>query len=136
MENATKALIIAGAVLISILLISVGIMVFNASSDPINQAQNSSEQQAVQMFNEAFSQYLGTNITGQQAKSLISAVNGSNAKNADHQIKLEGMTKVSQISTKNHYDAEEFDEKDADGNEGQDGYIDRIVISEHKKTTP
>ena len=57
MENATKALIIAGAVLISILLISVGIMVFNAANDPINQAQSSSEQQAVQMFNEAFTPY-------------------------------------------------------------------------------
>ena len=59
MENATKALIIAGAVLISILLISVGIMVFNSASDPINQSQNSSEAQAIQMFNESFNQYLG-----------------------------------------------------------------------------
>ncbi len=121
MENATKALIIAGAVLISILLISVGIMVFNASSDPINQAQNSSEAQAIQMFNESFTSYLGEEITGQQAKSLISAVNASNGKNADHQVTLEGITKVSGISTKNHYSAIE----DLDGS----GYINKITIT-------
>ncbi len=120
MENATKALIIAGAVLISILLISVGIMVFNAANDPLNQAQNSSEAQAITMFNESFQQYLGTSITGQQAKNLISAINSSNAKNADHQVSLTGVTKVSQISTKNHYKAEET---------VTNGYITAIDIS-------
>lgn len=129
MENATKALIIAGAVLISILLISVGIMVFNASSDPINQAQNSSEAQAVQMFNESFQQFLGTNITGQQAKSLISAVQASNGKNKDHQVTLDstnnGITSVSAISTKTHYDAIETVNAST-------GYITSIKITEHK----
>lgn len=81
MENATKALIIAGAVLISILLISVGIMVFNAANDPLNQARNSSEQQAIQMFNESFSSYLGENKSAQEARSLISTVIASNQKN-------------------------------------------------------
>ena len=38
MENASKALIIAGAILISILLISLGIIMFNASKGTTNQA--------------------------------------------------------------------------------------------------
>ncbi len=38
MENASKALIIAGAILISILLISLGIVMFNASKGPTGQA--------------------------------------------------------------------------------------------------
>ena len=38
MENASKALIIAGAILISILLISLGIMMFNASKSTTDQA--------------------------------------------------------------------------------------------------
>lgn len=127
MENATKALIIAGAVLISILLISVGIMVFNAANDPIAQAQKSSESQAIQMFNEQFSPYLGKGVTAQQAKSLISAVNASNGKDTDHQVTLDssGITKVSAIIATKRYDIEEFDEK-PDGS--PDGYIDRIII--------
>lgn len=40
MENASKALIIAGAILISILLISLGIVMFNASKGTTAQASN------------------------------------------------------------------------------------------------
>lgn len=40
MENASKALIIAGAVLISILLISVGILLMNSSNDMSGTASN------------------------------------------------------------------------------------------------
>ncbi len=38
MENASKALIIAGAILISILLISLGIIMFNSSKGTTDQA--------------------------------------------------------------------------------------------------
>ncbi len=40
MENASKALIIAGAILISILLISLGIIMYNASTGTTDQASN------------------------------------------------------------------------------------------------
>lgn len=40
MENASKALIIAGAILISILLISLGIIMFNSSKGTTGQAAN------------------------------------------------------------------------------------------------
>ena len=39
MENASKALIIAGAILLSILLISLGIMIFNNASNVANGQQ-------------------------------------------------------------------------------------------------
>ena len=38
MENATKALIIAGAILVSILLISIGIALINSNKDVTNSA--------------------------------------------------------------------------------------------------
>lgn len=122
MENATKALIIAGAVLIAILLISVGIMVFNASSEPINQATNSSEQQAVQMFNEPFLANVGTGLTMQQARSIISTYNAAKAKNPEHEITLTGKTLVSQLSAKKRYNITET--------YGEDGYISAINIAE------
>lgn len=43
MENASKALIIAGAVLISILLISAGILIMNKSKDVTGQAEATSD---------------------------------------------------------------------------------------------
>ena len=51
MENASKALIIAGAILISILLISVGIIIMNAINEPVQQGASSAESQAIEMFN-------------------------------------------------------------------------------------
>ena len=41
MENASKALIIAGAILISILLISLGIVMFNASKGTTRSSKGS-----------------------------------------------------------------------------------------------
>ena len=124
MDNAVKALIIAGAVLIAILLISVGIMVFNASSDPINQATNSSEQQAVRMFNEAFTGYLGTDISAQAAKSLITQIISSNAKNPDHKVDMPGVSTVSAVIAKKRYSATETYGTD----ENNMGYITSINI--------
>lgn len=40
MENATKALLIAAAVLIAIVLIALGVRLLNASGDTSGQAQN------------------------------------------------------------------------------------------------
>ena len=38
MENASKALIIAGAILLAILLISLGIMIFNQAQDTVTNS--------------------------------------------------------------------------------------------------
>ena len=66
MENASKALIIAGAILLSILLISLGIMIFNTAQDT---TKNSGMTQAqVSAFNNKFSKYEGT-IKGSEVRS-------------------------------------------------------------------
>lgn len=44
MENATKALLIAAAVLIVILLIAFGMRIFNSTSDVSGQAQSTGQQ--------------------------------------------------------------------------------------------
>lgn len=89
MENASKALIIAGAILLSILLISLGIMIFNTAQDT---TKNSGMKQAqVSAFNNKFSKYEGT-IKGSEVRSLIQEVVASNGddnnKNASRQITI------------------------------------------------
>ena len=64
MENASKALIIAGAILISILLIGVGVMVMNGAQGGIDEAIQSMSAQEKDMFNTKFTQYEGTKIKG------------------------------------------------------------------------
>lgn len=76
MENASKALIIAGAILLAILIISLGIMVLNQGQDIIKGSGMSKAD--IQTFNSQFTKYEGT-IKGSELRSLIQEVVASNA---------------------------------------------------------
>mgnify|MGYP005781722369 FL=1 len=81
MENASKALIIAGAILLAILIISLGIMIYNQASGVVNN--NSMSQVDISSFNQQFTQYEGTNVRGAQVNSLLSQVQSSNVSNQE-----------------------------------------------------
>ena len=85
MENASKALIIAGAILISILLIGIGIMVMNSINAPLDQAADEATAQAIRMFNDKFSSYSGQQ-TAASVKSLMTAIQASNGANSLNRI--------------------------------------------------
>ena len=76
MENASKALIIAGAILLSILLISLGIMVYNNAKGTIGDANLDAE--TAQAFNTKISQYCGSNKNATTMNSLVDAIAASN----------------------------------------------------------
>ena len=57
MENATKALLIAAAVLVAILIISLGLVVYNMAAETVGSV-NLNEQE-VQAHNEKFDRYKG-----------------------------------------------------------------------------
>lgn len=76
MENASKALIIAGAILISILIISLGVLVYNNASSTVSRANlNSQEAKA---HNSSFEGYFGTDVTATEAKNLLSEIRTNN----------------------------------------------------------
>lgn len=79
MENASKALIIAGAILISILLISVGILVMNSTGNMQDQVSSSADSMAIETFNSQFLSYETDTNSAAQIRTLISKVNASNA---------------------------------------------------------
>ena len=81
MENASKALIIAGAILISILLISVGILVMNSTGNMQDQVSSSADSMAIETFNSQFLSYETDTNSAVQIRTLISKVNASNATN-------------------------------------------------------
>ena len=72
MENASKALIIAGAILLAILIISLGILIFSQAQDTINSVNMSDSERLA--FNNKFTPYEGTNIRGSQVNALAQAV--------------------------------------------------------------
>ncbi len=131
MENASKALIIAGAILLSILLISLGIMVFNQAQDTIGNSGISKAQ--ISTFNSAFTKYEGNLKNGTDVKALISEINASNASdkadNNDREITItvdgKAVTTTSSVSSVKKYDVS----FETDGNTG---YINKAVIVTHK----
>ena len=80
MENATKALLIAGAVLVSILIIGIGMMIYQSVTGTVQSGLGKMDQQEIDMFNADFQQYAGTNVTGSNVKKLVTLVKTSNNK--------------------------------------------------------
>ena len=81
MENASKALIIAGAILISIVLVSVGVIVVQ-SLNP-DEALSQMDQQQVDSFNSKFVSAAGSSVRGTVVKTMISNAITSNGNNED-----------------------------------------------------
>ena len=85
MENASKALIIAGAILLSILIIAVGMFIFTSSQTTIQEGATQISTQERNAYNQQFIQYEkkqgGANV-GQLIQILIANCN-SNAEEKD-----------------------------------------------------
>ena len=86
MENASKALLIAGAILIAIVLISLGVMILGQGSDLVKNANMSDTE--ITAYNREFEQYLGDNIRGNVVRQLLTKVQQHNRTNADDYSKL------------------------------------------------
>ena len=77
MENASKALIIAGAILLSILIISLGVVVFQQAQNIANSNGMSDVEKTA--FNSKFTQYEGDSVKGTGVNALLQAIRTSNA---------------------------------------------------------
>ena len=75
MENASKALIIAGAILLAILIIGLGMFIYNQAADTLDGAQL--DGQKVDSYNREFLQYEGTK-QGSQVKTLLNNIKAHN----------------------------------------------------------
>ena len=96
MENATKALLIAAAILIAILIISLGIVVYNMAAETV-QNVNMSEQE-IKAFNDQFTRYEGENKTGSTVNALVQTVLTSNVKYMADEGATEDNPKLVQIT--------------------------------------
>lgn len=81
MENASKALIIAGAILISILLITVGIMVISSTDGITDEMGSSMSEMEIQSFNSKFTGYEADKQKASQVKALLDKVSATNTSN-------------------------------------------------------
>ena len=80
MENATKALLIAAAVLVAILIISLGLVVYNMAAESVGSVDFSDSE--IQAFNDKFTRFEGENESGSDVNALVQTVMNSNLKEA------------------------------------------------------
>lgn len=142
MENATKALLIAAAVLIAILIISLGLVVYNSSAETVKSANLS--QQEVQSANEKFARYNGKNKRGSEVNAMLQTVLNANVdataagendrrvtvKLGDDTLLANNATSITtQADTSKLYDIEvKYG--------GNGGLVNEIVVTAHGTTTP
>lgn len=88
MENASKALIIAGAILISILLIGVGMLVFSGAQGIFDESTSQMSDQQKKTFNSKFVNYEGAKVTGSNVRALVQDIISSNSTNQDIEDRL------------------------------------------------
>lgn len=136
MDNASKALIMAGAVLISIALVGVGVYIFSSTNTMVGGANKQLDDAAAQMTNSTLGQYAGSNVRGSTVKQLIEKVRISNINNTlptavsvkvvdkgpyTENTDLSGL--LNDITDTAYYKVEITDV------EGSDGYYDTVVIT-------
>lgn len=78
MDNASKALIMAGAVLISIALVGVGVYIFSSTNTMVGGANQQLDDAAAQMTNSTLGQYAGSKVRGSTVKQLLEKCRISN----------------------------------------------------------
>ena len=80
MENASKALIIAGAILLAILIITLGIGVYQNARNTVGG--NNLNKQEIEAFNSQWETYVGTSKTASEIRTMVSAIIANNAAEA------------------------------------------------------
>lgn len=81
MENASKALLMAGGVLITMLVVSLGIYFSRVVADSMGGIYTRMEQRKIAEFNQQFLEFNDTKINIQDVVSLINLAKDSNDKN-------------------------------------------------------
>ena len=101
MENASKALIIAGEVLIGMLVVGVAVMVILSMREPANKYEETLGQQEIMKFNSNITKY-GEKLTAQDVVTIANFIEKHRAKETPYNVTLTGGAGTSaQVNTAN-----------------------------------
>ena len=146
MENASKALLIAGAILIVILIIGIGMLVYTSTTGTIDEAVRQMSSQEKDMFNQQFEQYSGDRVNGANVKALLRKIRDNNTTNDGVEAKqvvlsftpttggtaiTDPVTAIQKVNTAGSYTVTCTDAK---SNYAGDGLIDTVTITYNKKS--
>lgn len=129
MENASKALIIAGAILLSILIIAIGMFIYNNAQSTINNSMTSFSTQEIEAFNNNFESYKG-NQTGSNVNTMLTRLIGNAKTFADETTKIPSVyiNKVGAANDSGNFKVNPVN----DGSGSQQNYIDQLTRAKNK----
>lgn len=90
MENSSKALLIAGSILVCILVIAVGMYIYNTSGSSIQASVSSMSTSEIEAYNVKYTMYEGEQ-TGATVKSLVGVLASNASTNEDENTKIPGL---------------------------------------------
>lgn len=88
MENATKALLIAATVLIAVLILSVGIYVFNHYMGFAYENEENRAKQALIQYNTKFEKYIDKSLTMQDVYTIVNLAKDYNERKSEYGISV------------------------------------------------
>lgn len=127
MENASKALLIAGSVLIVILIIGIGMLVYQSIGGTIDETLRQMSSQEKDMFNKRFTTYEGRK-NGANVRALQDIVNSNNS-DLDNEKDPRYVTMTVEGGTINTARTYDVTVTDSDG----DGLVDTINATPYTK---
>ncbi len=86
MDNASKALVMAGAILIAVMLISLGVLLFNQTTDMTSGMTSQVDTMALAGYNKNYENYAGMNKSASEVRALLGRVRAHN-NNIDERTK-------------------------------------------------
>lgn len=86
MDNASKALIIAGAVLIAVMLVSVGVMIYQQAQGVITQGQSNMDALEITMANQIYTSYEGANKNRSAVGQLLDVISQQYDAASEHTV--------------------------------------------------
>ena len=129
MENASKALIIAGAILISIVLITIGVVLLQQGDSMTPTGETALNAREIESFNSQFTKYEGSQ-SGTNVRALITATKSSNAAQSNngsgHSVKV---TKVDGTTEVKSNDVKPAQRYTVEAVYGTDGYVNIMKVN-------
>ena len=102
MENATRALTMAGGILIALMILGALFLMFNNLSSYQNSNDASTKNSQIAEFNNQFEPYNKDNLTLMELKSVWNKIQSNNSKNPEYFIE----TNINSIYANIDYDSE------------------------------
>lgn len=90
MENASKALLIAGSILVCILIVAVGMFIYNSSGSSIQSSVSTMSTSEIEAYNVKYTMYEGEQ-TGANIKSLVGVLVSNASTNEDENDRIPGL---------------------------------------------